>query len=92
MKIDRIADNLTNLEKSQMLKIDELQEKIKLLEFDKNKNSCKISKLKRDRRNRYSCLKTVIRELELMKKENNYKRIDYAIKLLNLTTREIEDD
>lgn len=92
MKIYRIADNLTNLEKSQMLKIDELQEKIKLLEFDKSKNNSLISKLKRKRKSRCSCLKKVIRELELMKKENNYKRIDYVIKLLNLTTMEIEDD
>jgi len=92
MKIDRIADNLTNLEKSQMLKIDELQEKIRLMEFDKSKDNSLIFKLKRERKSRYSCLKTVIRELELMKKENNYKRIDYVIKLLNLTTREIEDD
>lgn len=92
MKIERIREHFTDLEKSQMETIKKLQEKIKLLEFDKSKNNSLIFKLKRDRRNRYSCLKTVIRELELMKKEDNYKRIDYAIKLLNLTTREIEDD
>ena len=54
MKINRLGDNFTNLEKIQMLKIDELQEKIKLLEFDISKDREIISILKRkiDVRNR----------------------------------------
>lgn len=54
MKINRLSDKFTTLEKSQMLKIDELQEKIRLIEFDISKDREIISILKRkiDVRNR----------------------------------------
>lgn len=39
MKFNRVSDSLTPLEKSQMESINKLQEKIRLMEFDKSKDN-----------------------------------------------------
>ena len=57
MKINRMGDNFTELEKKQMLRIDELQEKIKLYEFDKSANNALIRDLKQVLRRKKIALK-----------------------------------
>lgn len=65
MKIHRESESFTELERKQMLKIDELQEKIKLLEFDRIKDNEKIAELKRKINNRNEAISNAIKSIQL---------------------------
>ena len=79
MRIDRLSDNFSKLEKSQMLKIDELQEKIKLYEFDRTNDHKIISELKRKIKYRNEAINSAIKELEI----NNVKMAKSILKWIS---------
>lgn len=74
--------------KGQLKVIDDLQEKIRLLQFDVSNNSKDINILKDKLSRKKQMLTRVKMELEMMKKENNFKNIDNVLFLL----RERKDD
>ena len=88
MRVVRSLDNLTELETKQMETINELQEKIKLMEFDKSKDNQKIKKLKTTLENKKQTINNVIEELELMRRENKYNRLLIVTNILKIVVRE----
>lgn len=92
MKINRLGEHFSSLEQSQMKTIDELQEKIKLMEFDKSKDRQKIKELQETLSRKRESLYSVIQELELMKKENKYYRLQTIINVLKTISREGYDE
>lgn len=92
MKINKIRDNFTPLEIKQREVIDELQEKIKLLEFDKSKNLGIIRDLKMSINNKKNSIYEVIKELEKIQSEANYSRLKYIIKILKIITKDGDED
>lgn len=92
MKIDRLGDKFTSLEKSQMLTIEKLQEKIRILEFDKNKDKEIIRDLKyRISRNKNS-INEMIKEIQQIQKKENYIRLNYIITVLGILARQGVND
>lgn len=88
MRVVRSLDNLTELETKQMETINELQEKIKLLEFDNIKNAQMIRRLKKSFKFKKKTLTNIIQELELMRKEEKYTRLLIVINILKRVIRE----
>lgn len=84
----RMRDNLSELEKKQMETISKLQDKIKLKEFDISKNHVQIDRLKRSLSDKKKVIKTIIKELEAMRKENNYNKISSVLVMLNSSLKE----
>lgn len=70
-----MKDNLSELEKKQMETISLLQDKINLMKFDVSENKKYINILKRSLLNRKKTIKIIIKELEKIKKEENYNNI-----------------
>lgn len=83
-----IKDDLTELELKQMENIDKLQRKIKLLEFDNSQSNKTINKLSSSLKYKRKTLNSVIAELEMMRKEGNYKRISTIIAILKRVVRD----
>ena len=73
----------TDLTKKQIQTINELQEKIKLLKFDVSENLKIIFQLKETLRKRNQVIKRAREELSEMKKQNDYKNINYVLKILS---------
>lgn len=92
MKINRLGYNFSPLEKSQMKTIDTLQEKIRLIEFDKSQINIEVRTLKEMLKRRKGNLILVIQELELIKKECKYEKLSEVIHTLKLINRDIDDD
>ena len=92
MKVNKMRDNFTPLEIKQREVIDELQEKIKLLEFDKSKNLGIIRDLKMSISNKKNSIYEVIKELEKIQSEANYSRLKYIIRILKIITRDGDED
>lgn len=92
MKINRMGDNFTELEKKQMIKIDELQEKIKLYEFDKSANNALIRDLKQVLRSKKNSIKEVINEIDKIQREKDYKKLTNIKKWLEIIHRQGETD
>ena len=92
MKAKRLGETLSNLEKVQMKEIDRLQNQINLYEFDKTKDRNKIRVLREKLARRNKTIYSVIRELELMRKEENYKRLLIMINVLKSISKEEEDE
>lgn len=84
----KMRDNLSELEIKQMQTISKLQDIIKLKEFDIHKNKNQIDILKRSLLDRKRTLKLVIKELEEIRKEKNYKKISSVLVSLNSSLRE----
>ena len=83
-----INDNLSELEKKQMVEISKLQDKINLLEFDMSENNKIIYKLKRSLIERKKSIKMAIKELEHIRKEECYNKISNVLVSLNSSLRE----
>lgn len=83
-----IKDDLTELELKQMENIDKLQRKIKLLEFDNSQSNKTINKLSSSLKYKRKTLNSVVVELEMMRKEENYKRISTIIAILKRVVRD----
>ena len=75
-----------------MKEIDRLQNQINLYEFDKTKDRNKIRVLREKLARRNKTIYSVIRELELMRKEENYKRLLIMINVLKSISKEEEDE
>lgn len=88
MKIKRLGEHFSSLEQSQMQTIDKLQEQIKLNEFDISKDRHKIKELQTSLKRKTRTINSVIQELELMRKENNYKRLLIVINVLKKISKE----
>lgn len=83
-----MRDNLSELERKQMEVISKLQDKIKLKEFDISKNHVQIDRLKRSLSDKKKVIKIIIKELETMRKENNYNKISSVLVMLNSSLKE----
>ena len=83
-----INDNLSELEKKQMVEISKLQDKINLLEFDMSENNKIIYKLKRSLIERKKSIKMAIKELEQIRKEECYNKMSNVLVTLNSSLRE----
>lgn len=83
-----INDNLSELEKRQMETISSLQDKINLMEFDISQLKRQKQILKRSLFDRKETTKIAIKELETMRKEENYKKISNVLVILNASLRE----
>lgn len=83
-----MKDNLSELEKKQMETISLLQDKINLMKFDVSENKKYINILKRSLLNRKKTIKIIIKELEKIKKEENYNNISNVLAILNSSLRE----
>lgn len=68
--------------KEQTRAIDELQEKVRLLQFDVSKNLENIRILKDKLERKKQTIIKVRDELEIMAKENNYKNINFVLSVL----------
>lgn len=84
MKVEMLSDDYSRLEKAQMKTIDDLQEKIKLLEFDKSSDRLKIQELKGKIIRKNKILDYTIRELESI---NGNKKINEITHLLKSVRR-----
>ena len=90
MRPIRDIENLSDLEKKQMKAIDELQDRIKLFEFDRTKDRQQIRDLKLTILRKNETIHGIIKELEIMHKEKNYKNLRYITNALRTTSREEE--
>ena len=71
MKSKNERDILTDLEKNQMKRIDELQDKIRLMEFDKSQDNATIRDLKYILRNKKKSINEVITEIEQIQRKGD---------------------
>ena len=92
MKSKNERDILTDLEKNQMKRIDELQDKIRLMEFDKSQDNATIRDLKYILRNKKKSINEVITEIEKIQKEGNYIKLNYIKNVLGIIARQGVDD
>lgn len=90
MKVEMLSDDYSRLEKAQMKTIDDLQEKIKLMSFDKTSDRLKIQDLKLKIETKKNTLNAIIQELELMDTYDNIK-IKEIIHLLKLVRRDLDN-
>lgn len=90
MKVEMLSNDYTRLEKTQMKTIDDLQEKIKLMSFDKTSDRLKIQDLKLKIETKKNTLNAIIKELELMDTYDN-KKIKEIIHLLKLVRRDLDN-
>ena len=90
MKVEMLSDDYSRLEKAQMKTIDDLQEKIKLMSFDKTSDRLKIQDLKLKIETKKNTLNAIIQELELMDTYDN-KKIKEIIHLLKLVRRDLDN-
>ena len=92
MKVDRVGDNFTRLEKSQMETINKLQDKIKLLEFDKAQDHATIRDLKALLISKQHSIREVIKEIEKIIKYKNYEKLFQIKKYLVIIERQGMDN
>jgi len=92
MKINRVGDSFTALEKSQMGVIDKLQDKIGLLEFDKSKNNTMIRELKYILNNKKRSINEIMKEIDEIQKTKDYQRLRYIKNVLGIIARQGVDD
>lgn len=92
MKVNRLGEHFSTLEQSQMKEINRLQEQIKLYEFDISRDRQKIKELQRTLSRKTRTINSVIQELELMRKENNYNRLLIMTNVLKKISKEGYDE
>lgn len=88
MHVVRNLENFTELEKKQMETINNLHEKIKLLEFDKTKDISIKNGLRKKIKISTNTVNKAIIELEMMRRKNDYTEINYVIRSLKLINKE----
>lgn len=88
----RDSEKFTELEINQMETIDELQEKIKLLEFDNTQNLRRVKELEKSLIRKKNTINNIIRELELMRKEEKYTRLLLVTNILKKMAKEGYDE
>ena len=88
MRVSNERDTFTDLEKNQMKKIDELQEKIRLIEFDKSKDREIIRDLKYTLRSKKNSINEVIKEIEQIQRKNDYTRLNHIRNVLGIIARQ----
>lgn len=87
MKTKRINDNMTELEIKQAQTISDLQEEIKLKNFDIIKERQQISLLKRKIEATNIALKNSIKELKKIEENKDIKRLHFVILALISTSK-----
>lgn len=92
MKVKRVGDSFTPLEKSQMEIINKLQEKIRLMEFDKGKDNTEIRELKDILHNKKNSINEVIKEINQIQRNGDYSRLSYIKNFLEIIARQGVDD
>ena len=92
MKVNRVRDSFTQLEKSQMESINKLQEKVRLMKFDKSKDTARIRDLKYTLQNKKNSITEIIKEIEQIQKEGNYIKLNYIKNVLGIIARQGVDD
>lgn len=92
MKVKRVGDSFTPLEKSQMEIINKLQEKIRLMEFDKGKDNTEIRELKDILHNKKNSINEVIKEINQIQRNGDYSRLSYIKNFLGIIARQGVDD
>ena len=92
MRPIRDSEKFTELEINQMETIDELQEKIKLLEFDNTQNIRRVKELEKILTRKKNTINNIIRELELMRKEEKYNRLLLVTNILKKMVKEEYDE
>lgn len=91
METKRLSDNYSALELNQMREIDKLQERIKLMSFDKTNDSLKISELKAKIKRKRNNINYIIEELETMVKDKvDYIKLYEIIHMLKSIRRDLE--
>lgn len=92
MKSKNERDILTDLEKNQMKRIDELQDKIRLMEFDKSQDNATIRDLKYILRNKKKSINEVITEIEQIQRKGDYSKLNHIRNVLGIIARQGVDD
>lgn len=93
MKVYRVGDGFSKLEKSQMETINKLQDKIKLMEFDKVQDHSTIRELKSIVLNKKHSINEVVKEIEKIQKNKQYSQLGYIKRILRIIARQgIEDE
>lgn len=88
MIIKRINEKMSELEIKQAKTISDLQEEIKLKNFDLTKERQQISLLKRKIEATNVALKSVIKELQKIEISKETKKLHYVIMMLISTSKE----
>lgn len=88
MKVNRINDNMTELEIKQAETIDKLQEKLKLKSYDISQYKKKIYLLKRKINLTSSALSHSIEMLQDMQFSKDYSKLHTIVLMLIATTKE----
>lgn len=88
MKSKNERDILTDLEKNQMKRIDELQDKIRLMEFDKSQDNATIRDLKYILRNKKKSINEVITEIEQIQRKGDYSKLNHIRNVLGIIARQ----
>lgn len=88
MKTKRISEKMTELETKQAKTINDLQEEIKLKDFDLTKERQQISLLKRKIDLTNTSLKNSIKELKKIEENKDIKRLHFVILALISTSKE----
>jgi hypothetical protein len=88
MKVNRINDNMTELEIKQAETIDKLQEKLKLKSYDISQYKKKIYLLKRKISLTSSALSHSIEMLQDMQFSKDYSKLHTIVLMLIATTKE----
>lgn len=93
MRIKRMSEKMTDLEIKQAKTISDLQEEIKLKEFDISKERQQINLLKRKINSTKIALKNAIKELKEIEINKDTKRLHFVILGLISTSKEgVADD
>ena len=92
MKVNRVSNSFSVLEKSQMESIKKLQDKIHLLEFDASKDKATIKELKYILNNKKNSINTVVKEIEQIQKQGDYSKLSYIKNVLGIIARQGVDD
>lgn len=88
MKVKRMSDNLSDLEIKQLKVIDELQEEIKLKNFDISKARQQIYLLNRKIENTKEAIKNIIKEIQKIEISKDFTRLHFVVLMLNSTSKD----
>lgn len=88
MRIKRMSEKMTDLEIKQAKTISDLQEEIKLKDFDISKERQKINMLKRKINLTKIALKNAIKELKEIENSKDTKRLHFVTLALISTSKE----
>lgn len=92
MGIKKEPLNMNETEIKQMNTIDKLQEKIRLLEFDKIRSNQEMKLIEKKLNLRNIAIRNAIWKLEQINKEENIEEIRLLITSLKFSIKEVEDE